>query len=203
MSISNGYASLPGFKAYITVRGGSASTDTDDDTVIESLIEAVSRHIDSLTGRRFYRDTSDQTRYFQAEDGAKCSVTDLISITTLSVDYADSRTYTEFAAADFELAPDNASLESKPYNVIHIAPTSAQFFPVNRRGVKVIGKFGWPAIPADIENDSLAITHNLWMSRSGQASGGKITVTAQGVVIRPEDVPPLAMQNLLTYRVYL
>jgi hypothetical protein len=38
----------------------------------------------------------------------------------------------------------------------------------------------------------LAIAQSMYQERAGQASSGKITVTAGGVVIRPEDVPPLA-----------
>jgi hypothetical protein len=38
----------------------------------------------------------------------------------------------------------------------------------------------------------LAIAQSVYQSRIGQVSQGKVTITAAGVVIRPEDVPPMA-----------
>lgn len=204
MAIVNGYSTLAEFKAYLTARGSSASSDTADDGVIEDLITAVSRHIDALTGRHFYKDTTDATRYFQAKDNMVCDVMDLVSVTTLSVDYSNDRTYTALTAStEFELEPVNAALDGKPYSQVHIVETSGAYFPTTRRGVKIVGKFGWPAVPADIKNDCLAILLNVYANRSGQSSFGRISVTASGVVIRPEDIPPLVMANLLTYRIYL
>lgn len=52
----------------------------------------------------------------------------------------------------------------------------------------------------DIKNAVLQIVGNAYANRSGQSSGGRITVTASGVVIRPEDVPPLAQQAIERYR---
>jgi hypothetical protein len=49
----------------------------------------------------------------------------------------------------------------------------------------------WQVVPI-VKSAVLAIAQSVYQSRSGQASGGKISVTAAGVVIRPEDVPPMA-----------
>lgn len=202
MTITNGYATLAEFKAYVTVRGGSTSTDAADDAVIEDLIEAVSRQIDNLTGRRFVAESSDSTRYFEAKDG-KCEIDELSTTpTSISVDYSGIRTYTALTAADYELLPDNASAKGLPYDAIIIAPASSAYFPEGRKGVKIIGKFGWPSVPDNIKSGCLAVCHNWWMERSGQASSGKVTVTASGVVIRPEDIPPHVMSDLLSLRVY-
>lgn len=203
MTISNGYATLAEFKAWVTVRGGSTSTDSADDAVIEDIVEAVSRKIDNLTGTHFYKDTNDATRYFEAKSSGACEVFPLSAApTTVSVDYNNTRTYTDFAASDFELEPVSALLDGKPYTEILLNPNSAQYFPTNRRGVKVVAKFGWPSVPDDIKDDCLAIAHNVWMNRSGQVGSGKMTVTAGGVVIRPEDIPAHVMTNLLTYRIF-
>lgn len=206
MTITNGYCSLLEFKAWVTVRGGSCSTDAADDAVMEQIIESVSRKIDELTGRRFFKNSADETRYFQPEESYVLEVTDLVSVTTLSVDYNNTRAYTAFAASDFELYPPSAALDGKPYTEIHIHPESAEYFPVFDAGAsrvaKLVGVFGWPSVPLNIKENCMSIAHNIWMSRSGQTSGGKVSVTAGGIVIRPEDIPDHVMQNLMTYRIY-
>jgi len=205
MTITNGYSSLAEFKAWVTVRGGTASTDAADDAVMESIIEACSRKIDELTGRKFWKNSVAETRYFQAREAFYLDLEDLVSIATLSVDYANTRTYTDLVAADFELSPPNAALDGKPYTEIFISPTSAAYFPVfdagGSRSVKISGVFGWPSVPTNIKTDCMTIVHNLWMARSGQVGSGKVSVTAGGIVIRPEDIPDHVMQDILTLRI--
>ena len=204
--ITNGYTTQAEFKAFQTVRGGSSSTDTADDAVIDSIIEAVSRRIDELVGRRFWKNGTDEIRYFQTDDSYKVKIGDLgASPTTVSVDYSDNRTYTNLVAADWEAEPVNAALDGKPYTQIVIAPSNltSAYFPTCRRGVKVTGKFGFPAVPADIKELCLEITLNVYQSRSGQSSAGNITITAAGVVIRPQDIPAAGWKTIEGYRNYL
>ena len=53
---------------------------------------------------------------------------------------------------------------------------------------------------SDIKDACLMIAQNVYGLRSGQSGGGKITVSAAGVVIRPEEVPPLVQKTLMGYR---
>lgn len=206
MTIMNGYATLAEFKAWVTVRGGTISTSAADDEVMESIIETCSRKIDELAGRRFWKNSAAETRYFQAREAFYLDLGDLVSVTTLSVDYANTRSYTDLVSADFELSPPNAALDDKPYTEIFISPTSAAYFPVfgagGDRSVKISGIFGWPSVPTNIKTDCMTIVHNLWMARSGQVGSGKVSVTAGGIVIRPEDIPDHVMQDILMYRIY-
>ena len=55
-------------------------------------------------------------------------------------------------------------------------------------------------VQGDIKMYCLEIAQNVYGMRSGQTSGGKVTVTAAGVVIRPEEVPPMVAQALKGYR---
>ena len=55
-------------------------------------------------------------------------------------------------------------------------------------------------IQSDIKDACLMIAQNVYGLRSGQSGGGKITVSAAGVVIRPEEVPPLVQKSLISYR---
>lgn len=197
--ISNGYCTLDEFKNYVTVRGGGITDDASDDAMMEVVIESASRKIDELTGRRFYSGT--ETRYFTPDDSLRLYTGDLVSIDELAIDYFEDREYAELTEDDYEYFPENAAYDGKPYTAIYISPNSTEYFPSVRRGVKITGVFGWPSVPLNIKNDCMAIAHNLWMSRSGQASGGKVTITSGGIVIRPEDIPPHAMTDLQIYRI--
>ncbi len=205
MTITNGLCSLAEFKAYATVRGGTSTADTGDDAVIEDIIEQASRYLEGETGRRFWKNSSDETRYFQADNSLRCRVDDLSAApTSVSGDYSDNRSYTALSTTtDYELDPPNAALDGWPYVEIRILPTSSAYFPMTRRGVKVVSKFGFPSVPDDVKGLCLAIAFNNYQARSGQSSPGNITVTAAGVVIRPQDVPDWGQRIIAKYRKYL
>lgn len=52
----------------------------------------------------------------------------------------------------------------------------------------------------DIKEACLQIAQNVYSMRSGQSSAGRISVTASGVVIRPEEIPPMAKALIDSYR---
>lgn len=154
MTISNGYATLAEFKA----RYYAGSSSTTDDTVVENVIEAVSRWIDHFCNRRFHTTSSDETRYFTAEfDDLLLTNDDIVSITTLATDEDGDRTYeTTWAATDYDLEPFNASLDGRPYTRIAVTPNGDNAFPVDiAKGVKVLGKFGYSATPDAINEACL------------------------------------------------
>ena len=202
MTITNGYCTLAEFKAWDIVRGGGTiSTDTADDAVLEQLIEGVSRWFDTQTGRRFYKNATDEVRYFSACESNQLHVGDMAAApTTVSVDYSGTRSYTDLLGTDWEVGPENAALDGRPYTVLYIAPLSNAYFAGWRRGVKITGKFGFPAVPMDIKDACMATVKNVKASRAGQSSAGRIDVTASGVVIRPEDVPSWVNKLLESYR---
>jgi hypothetical protein len=157
--IVNGYTSLETLKTHLAIH------DVVDDAALEVEIEASSRWIDGWCGRRFWTTAADETRYYTArEPVALWLPDDLISITTLATDDGD-RTYDEvWAVTDFDLAPYNAALDGKPYDHIEVTPLGAYRFPTCRRGVKLIGKFGWASVPADLERACIMVasqTHRL------------------------------------------
>lgn len=202
MTITNGYATLDEYKKWIVVRGGSAiSTDANDDSIIEMLIESASRYFDADTGVKFYLPTDDETRYFTTDNSWKVYTGFLASVTTVSVDYAGTRIYTDLTSTDYDKTPDNAALDGFPYTAIEISrQQSSAYFPTTRRGVKIVGKWGWPATPKDVKEAVLSIAQSLYATRSGQPSQGRISVTSGGIVIRPEDVPSFAQKVILHYR---
>lgn len=142
MAITNGYCSLDQLKDRLGI------DDFDDDTTAEQVITAVSRLIDTYTGRRFYATTDDETRYYTAEDPEVLFTDDIQSITDIYIDDEADRTYsTSLSTDDYDLLPYNAALDGKPYAWIEICDALADYtFPVgHKRGVKIIGKFGYCA----------------------------------------------------------
>ena len=203
MAITNGYCSLAEYKAYISMRGlsGAVGTDASDDAVIEDMVENVSRYIARQTGRRFYVDGSDTDYFYKVDDSYEIPLPDFASITTVSVDYNNTRSYTALVSGDYDKLPDNYVAEGLPINGLAITPTSSAYFPTWRRGVKVTGKRGWSAVPADIKDACLAIVENIYSARSGQTSAGRVSITASGVVIKPQDVPDFAQMTIKNYRI--
>jgi len=201
MAITNGYATLAEAKYYMTSRGLTMSVDTNEDTVIEDLIEAASRYIDKATGRKFWVDTNDTTRYYTTDDPEVVFIDDYSSITSVTIDYAEDRTYSVIlAATDWDAHPFNATTDGVPITWLKITPNAAYSFTTVDRGVKIIGKTGWAAVPDAIKTACLGIVQNAYSDRSGQASAGNVTVTSAGVVIRPQDVPAFAAEIIKSFR---
>lgn len=143
MSAPYGYCTLSELRARLQF----TATDIADDNVLDSVITAVSRWIDTYTGRRFYAAT--ETRYYKAEFSDELAVDDLLTVTTLGTDSDGDRTYEDtWAVTDYDLEPANASLEGAPYTSIVIAPQGRYAFPVGtKRGVKIVGIFGYASAP--------------------------------------------------------
>lgn len=187
MAITNGYATLPEARAEL-----SQTTDgyTDDDSVIETRVEMASRAIDAITGRRFYLNSADETRYYQSDNGSlfKCP-DDISSITTLKTDTDNSFTYADTWSSDddYWLEPVNAALNGKPYTQIRVHPTGSYAFPNLPKGIQIIGKFGYfvTAINPMIHVACLLLVNRLFERRNtplgigGTAALGNVMLIAR------------------------
>lgn len=170
---------------------------TTFDTAISGAIEAISRAIDNETGRFFYVDSVDATRYFTAAFADRIYIGDFVSITTLSTDQG-SRSYQAWTVdTDFDLWPYNAALEDKPYARIEQVITGRYRFPVDLgKGVKVVGKWGWPAVPKPIHEACI-----LWFMRAYKRYATPLGVSAMtalgelSVKVPPPDPDVAALLN--------
>lgn len=142
------YCSVETLKRRISV------ADTDDDAELERIITAVSREIDNYCGRRFY--AASETRYYTASHPCRLTVDDLLAVTTLATDGDGDRTYEDtWAVTDFDLTPDNAALDGRPYWAIETAPAGDYSFPVGvRKGVKIVGSIGYSATTPPVVEDA-------------------------------------------------
>lgn len=199
MTVTNGYTTLQAIKDHKDI----ASVDAADDAIIEDLIEAASRYIDGVCGRRFYSTALDETRTFTAYSGAQVMTDDIVSVTTLKTDEDGDRTYEiTWALTDYDLLPENAALDGHPYTYLNIAPLGQHTFPLQRKGVQIVGKFGYCATgshPTDIELACRLITLNTYQNRYGQSNQGAATITGAGVVITPSDIPSTAIALIKPY----
>lgn len=138
MAITNGYATLAELKARLAIPTGT----TSHDSALEAAIEAASRRIEDDTNVLFY-DTA-ATRYYTSDDHLTLflpeTLTAVSAIATLSNEASGTRTYGfTWSATDFDLEP----YHGPPYTRITRTRTGLYWFPVERRGVRVTGTFGY------------------------------------------------------------
>ena len=136
MSIINGYITREQLVA--EVAEGSTTIDTER---LDRICYQASRIVDDWTQRRFYPVI--ETRYFSPDYTDVLWVDDLLSVTTLKSDDG-GRTYsTTWATTDYDLEPYNADEKKQPYTALRLTPQSLQYFPIVRRGIEVVGKWGY------------------------------------------------------------
>ncbi len=143
----------------------SATVSSD---LICKAINAASREIDNVCSgdiphsRRFWQDSAVQTRTFMCEDRTFVYVDDISTVTGLIIktdDNGDGVYETTWTInTDFALWPLNAvaDVSVEPYafwKVVALGGSSSKMFPLyeRRAGLQVTAKFGWPAIPKQIE----------------------------------------------------
>lgn len=196
MAIVNGYCSLSQIKADL----GIATADTTDDTILEGIVEAVSREIDGYCGRRFYAAT--QTRYFTALCRDRLLVDDLLSVTTLKTDADADGTYeTTWATTDYRLAPYNAQLESvpEPYWRIEVSPLGNNLFPCHARGVEIAGSWGFSSTTPDVI-ERVCLYQAALAYRTSKAVGGASGRGEMATEIRGTGLLRATMMMLAPYR---
>ena len=205
MAIDRGYITLAEYKLYKS----SATTGTFD-ALLEDIIEAASRYIDSQTYRFFYNSTG-QTVYYTPEFSDILFTHDITAITTLKTDEDGDgtfeNTWTTGATGDYYLMPFNAGAFGNSgayaYQWIEINPEGDYTFPKAFKGVQIVGDFGWKGAPADIKMACTEITNATYMRRSGQNMTAVAEVTGAGVVLTPEDIPQSARKIINAYRKFL
>ena len=195
MAIENGYCTLLEYKLFANVD----STEADDDTAIESIIEGVSRYIDLKTQRTFYARTA--TRYYDLPSGRELVLDDdLLTITELL-----NGDGVEISSDDYNLIPKN----DPPYRAIRLTETSTITWDLDDDGnseyvIDVAGTWGYMATHTDdIREACLMITQGFVKRRFGKNVSGIARVTGAGVVISPQDVPSAAADIINHYKKWI
>ena len=157
------YATLAQFKAAVGI------TDTTDDTALQAVLDATDTLIDLYCDRKTGFGTASETRYYTAEAYEYVLTDDLVSVTTLQTDDDANGTYetTWTAGTDYVLAPRNAALDGFPYTEIDTSVTWPRNFPKDvYLGVKVVGVFGFPSVPAAVTQAEIIQAGAVWNSRT-------------------------------------
>lgn len=183
---SNWYASRNDLKT----RLGLASTDTTDDALMDIVLEAVSREIETHCKRWFYPRT--QTRYYTALYGQLLLVDDLLSVSTLktlTLNTSGTRTYGDsWAAVDYDLEPYNAlnATPPQPYHGVRKNPEGAYSFPTDWHGVEIVGSWGYYDVRV---TSSATLAEVLDTSETGvDVSSGTAFKVGQTVLIDSEQM---------------
>ncbi len=141
------------------VRGQLSDKDARvDDVIVERAINATSRAVEDWCGRRFWQDASVQVRVYRPEESCSALVDDISTATGLLVktDTGNDGTYetTWTLDADYQLEPLNASADGGAYAWPELVVIGSKRFPISRSRrptLQVTAKFGWSAIPAQVE----------------------------------------------------
>jgi len=141
VAITNGYCTLAQFREKMTI----PDAFTTHDTMIENIIEAVSRWIDAYCGRIFFT-TSSETRVYTPITSHLVVTDDIATITSVKLD-TGSRAYgTTLASTDYDTLPFNTTATVTPIMGLQIAPNGTQrFYPTIPKSVQIVGTFGVPA----------------------------------------------------------
>lgn len=118
--------------------------DASEDAVYDAILEAVSRQIDTWTGRQFFARTATRTLSTPRTD--RVLVPDLLAVTSLKTDTDGDLSYgTTWATTDYVLLPSDAPLESppRPYWELRTAPSGVNSFGTGLHNVQIAGRWGF------------------------------------------------------------
>ncbi len=167
MSVVNGYTSLDEIRDQI----GDAGSRADGD-LISKAINAASRAIDKYCGRRFWQDAEVTTRNYPIDDPTVAWVDDISTTTGLVVKTDptfDGSFGTTWGASDYQLEPLNVDVAAAadtgdPYAQWRISAVGRYAFPIHARRatLRVTARFGWSAIPDDVNEAAIIKTVRLF-----------------------------------------
>lgn len=159
------YLTLAEVKSSLSLTGESFA-----DADLTLAITAASRGIDKATNRRFYPDADANTVRYYSPDSEAVPIDDLAELTALEVRLSDGlEVWTE--NGDFILTPLNAPVDNEPWTMVEAYGRS---FPRRPRSVKITGRFGWGATPAQIKEATSILTSKL-MRRIREAPFGVVS----------------------------
>ncbi len=181
MTITNGYVTLNEAKAYLDI----PLADSTENDLLEQIVEAASRSIDRIAGRRFYLDAAASARFYRTRDAYSLMVDDIGSTTDLAValDTSGGGTYSTAAVynTDFIVEPLNAAASGRPWTLLTMVGQYLFPYPLNYRpGVRVTARWGWPTVPDDIVEATLILTADLYKRKS--SVGGVLGLSELGAI---------------------
>lgn len=194
MALTNAYATMASLKAELNI----GQADTSYDVKLDMALNAASRQIDRHCGRFFYQDQSLVQREFYADSPLDCMVDDISTTTGLvvKVDDGDDGSYATTLTINthFILLPRNADhqIPVMPFTQIRIVDSGLTAFPLwssGRPSCRVTAKWGFPAVPDDVEKACLIQATQLF--KASDAVFGGLSFDA-GILRVRETLNPMA-----------
>lgn len=186
MALVNAYCTLDELKEELSIDVEENSFSSK----LERSINAASRQINGHCGRRFWQDAAVVARYYHADSPWEVCTDDISTTTGLlvAVDTGNNGLYSTSLtiSTDFRVEPLNAAAEvpAWPFTSIHLYTTGVSSFATGgeRPAVKVTAKFGWPAVPDDINKACLAQSVQLFKAADAPFGGVQLGFDSSGVV---------------------
>ena len=160
MALVNAYCTTAQLRTHLEAGASGLTTE-----LLERAINATSRAIDKHCGRRFWVDAAVVARQYRPTDAYSVFIDDISTRTGVIVktDTTGDGTYaTTWDAADFDLEPRNADVvaagsSGDAYSFWQITAIDDKTFPLHdrRATLQVTAKFGWSAVPVDVEEACL------------------------------------------------
>lgn len=181
--------------------------DEDQDDVLTSLIVQASRAIMRYTGREFSPTADAATRVFGWDGGPRLALDpyDLRAITSLTLDTdLDMTQQTVVDPTDYRIGPLPAVDEVFQWiELRHHGWWPGRHCAWSNRGwqrqATIIGDWGWPVVPADVERACI-VTVKTWFERD-VAGFSRTYGNDETVLARPLPLPNAATEMLNFYRV--
>ncbi|HEY7824916.1 MAG TPA: head-tail connector protein [Acidimicrobiia bacterium] len=189
------YATLDQVKAALRI------TDEIDDDLLTTALEAGSRWVDGWCDRSFTVAASGTAVYIPTGRMDDLLTDDLSSITSIAIDEdLDESFSTTLREIDYQPLPANATAGGRTVPFTRIRPIEEGYWPTSggRATVRVIGQFGWPAIPAAVREATILQTSRLYTRLSSPA--GVVSFGDMGAVRVSRFVDPDVELLLEPYR---
>jgi hypothetical protein len=168
--MANEYALLADLKATLDLTG-----ETFADADLQLGLTAASRSIDDTCERRFWLDPdATSVRYYTPRRSRRLlEIDDLVTFTALATDNDDDGIFSTAWTqnTDFVFEPLNGTQDGEPYTMIRVQPNGRYALPGSRQGVmpritlprtvRLTGRFGWPAIPPEIQQATMILAARL------------------------------------------
>jgi hypothetical protein len=187
------YVTAAELRASLSV-GGSYNDAGED---FDLAVETASRAVEKATDRVFYlRDPSNpQTRYYTPIRPMVLDIDDCVALTSLMTDQDGDGIFetTWTLHSDFELQPDNAIADGRPYERIVVKETGSYRFPYGLpRSVEVVGSFGWTTTPSAVKSLARLLATQIVL-RAKMAPFGVAGIGVDGAVRIAKEDPAMCM----------
>ena len=183
------------------------ASDETYDEAIGVMITAASRLIDKYVGgfeNCFYPSTDTATRYYDGNGEDQIWIDPLLSLTSLAVSESGGR-----AASDYTTWTLNTDFYTYPYHttpyeklIVDNDAGSKGTFGTTRKGVKIVGVWGYALTPPADVKQACKIQAMRWFMRAKQGYQDAGVNASLGEMIYAQELDPDVKMLLAPYRLH-